>query len=159
MSDTDRLTAKTLVLKKLEESNISCLTLSQTSSSLLTTTNTIIKPTPLEKLAALCGHTFFWISANQKSMSFDEERSSYIKSARPFNNFQEFWVSHDKQLPRLASLVRRVNVIPATSVCSEALFSVGNFLQRKQRSSLSSRTLRYLLVLKNRHLLDKFEHQ
>lgn len=158
MSDTDRLAAKSLVSKKLEESSISCSTVSQASTS-LSTTNTFIKYTPLEKLATLCGRTITPSSVNDKVMSLDEEISSYIKSARSFNNFQEFWVAHDKQLPRLASLVRRVNVIPTTSICSEALFSIGNFLQRKQRSSLSSKTLRYLLVLKNRHVLDKFEHK
>lgn len=158
MSDTDRLAAKSLVSKKLEESSISCSTVSQASTS-LSTTNTFIKYTPLEKLATLCGRTITPSSVNDKVMSLDEEISSYIKSARSSNNFQEFWVAHDKQLPRLASLVRRVNVIPATSICSEALFSIGNFLQRKQRSSLSSKTLRYLLVLKNRHVLDKFEHK
>ena len=73
------------------------------------------------------------------------------------DNFQQFWVLHHHRLPRLAGLVRRPNVIPATSVTNEALFSVANFLHRKQRASFSPKTLRYLLVLKNRHVLDKFE--
>ncbi|CAF3479145.1 unnamed protein product, partial [Rotaria sp. Silwood2] len=77
-------------------------------------------------------------------MSLDEEISSYIKAelSPTTNNFQDFWTSYCTKLPRLSSLVRRVNVIPATFVTSEALFSVASFLQRKQRASLSSRTLR-----------------
>ena len=90
-------------------------------------------------------------------MSLDEEISSYIKAAQSSNDFRQFWITHSKQLPRLSSLVRRVNVIPSTSITSEALFSVASFLHRKQRSSLSSKTLRYLLILKNRHVLEQFE--
>ena len=90
-------------------------------------------------------------------MTLDEEISNYIKAAKYADDFQQFWISHDQELPRLSSLVRQTNVIPATSISSEALFSVASFLQRKQRSSLSAKTLRYLLVLKNRHVLEKFE--
>ena len=90
-------------------------------------------------------------------MTLDEEISAYVEAARSANNFQSFWISHEKSLPRLAQLVRRTHIIPATSVASEALFSVASFLNRKQRCALSSRTLRYLLVLKDRHLLDKLE--
>ena len=90
-------------------------------------------------------------------MTLDEEISAYVEAAKSSTDFQSFWKQHSKSLPRLAHLVRRVNIIPATSVASESLFSIASFLNRKQRSSLSSRTLRYLLVLKDRHLIDKLE--
>jgi hypothetical protein len=85
--------------------------------------------------------------------------SFYIKlaSAKNADDFQRFWIENGKQLPRLANLCRRVNIVPSTSISSESLFSIASFLNRKQRSSLSSQTLRYLLVLKNRHVIDKLE--
>ena len=160
MSDTDRKSAKKLIFKKLNKINTSHLTSSSSSTSsptVTTATTTIAKPTPLEKLAAMCGYTFSLSRTADKLMSLDEEISSYIKAAQSSNDFRQFWITHSKQLPRLSSLVRRVNVILATSITSEALFSVASFLHRKQRSSLSSKTLRYLLILKNRHVLEQFE--
>ncbi|CAF2982201.1 unnamed protein product [Rotaria sp. Silwood2] len=74
-------------------------------------------------------------------MTVDEEISRYIKlaSAKSADDFQQFWIENGKQLPRLANLVRRMNIIPATSISSEALFSIASFIHRKQRSSLSPR--------------------
>ena len=66
MSDTDRRPAQTLVLNKLEASNIKCLILSHTSASLSTTTNTVTTPIPLKKLASLCAYTVFPKSVNKK---------------------------------------------------------------------------------------------
>ncbi|CAF1685048.1 unnamed protein product [Rotaria magnacalcarata] len=156
ISDTDRKAAKKIIFKKLEKSNINHLT-SLSSSTTTTTTIRASKLSPLEKLAAVCGHTISSTTVTEKLMTLDEEISSYIKEALSADDFQEFWTSYCTKLPRLSSLVRRINVIPATSVTSEALFSVASFLHRKQRASLSSRTLRYLLVLKNRQVLEKFE--
>ncbi|CAM4976506.1 unnamed protein product, partial [Rotaria socialis] len=169
ISDTDRKAAKKIIFKKLDKSNINHLTSSSsiptlppttTSSSTTTTTTTALrasKLSPLEKLAAVCGPTISSTTVTEKFMTLDEEISGYIKAARSADDFQEFWTFYCTKLPRLSNLVRRINVIPATSVTSEALFSVASFLHRKQRASLSSRTLRYLLVLKNRHVLEKFE--
>jgi hypothetical protein len=163
MDEDDRKKAKKLIFKKLANTSVGHITSSSTSSSssssssTTVTTTTKVKLNSLEKLAALCGHTVSSSTASNQAMTLDEELSTYIKAAKTADNFQSFWVVYGKKLPRLSSLVRRVNVIPATSVASEALFSIASFLHRKQRSSLSSRTLRYLLVLKNRHLIDKLE--
>lgn len=151
MDDNDRKLAKKIIFRKLNNVNVDHL-----SSSSLTTTAANNTRNPLEKLAAVCGRVFN-SSTMKKPMTLDEEISSYIKAAQGVDNFQQFWTAHSKELPRLSLLVRQTNVIPVTSVASEALFSVASFLQRKQRASLSSRTLRYLLVLKNRHVLEKFQ--
>ena len=90
-------------------------------------------------------------------MTLDEEISTYVKSAISVENFQEFWIENGKRLPRLANLVHTVNIIPAASISSEALFSVASYINRKQRSSPSSKTIRYLLVLKNQHSIDQLE--
>jgi len=160
MDDNDRKTAKKLIFRKLNGTNADGSTLS--SSSTTTTTSTTTKTTknklnPLDKLAAVCGLTITSSTTSKKAMTLDEELCSYIKAAKSSDDFQEFWAAHHEQLPRLSKLVRRTNIIPATSISSEALFSVASYLNRKQRSSLSSKTLRYLLVLKNRRVLDKFK--
>ena len=163
MSENDRKTAKKLIYKKLNNVSIDHLTVSSSSMSSTTskTTTTTTAPSlilnPLNKLATICGHSMFLSVTTRKSLSLDEEISLYIKEAQSAVDFKSFWVAHTNELPRLSNLVRRVNVIPATSVASEAVFSVANFLQRKQRSSLSSKTLRYLVVLRNRQVLEKFE--
>ncbi|CAF3381313.1 unnamed protein product, partial [Rotaria sp. Silwood2] len=125
------------------------------------TTANIIISNPLQKLAMICGQAVLvaTTTVSTRSMTLDEEISGYIEATQSDVNFQEFWVSHEKSFPRLSRLVRRINIIPATSVASEALFSTASFLNRKHRSALSSRTLRYLLILKNRHLLDKLEQK
>jgi hypothetical protein len=159
MTDDDRKLAKKIIFKKLNNTSGRHMMLPSSSSSTTTTTTpaaTTVKLNPLEKLAFVCGRTISPLTV-KKPMTLDEEISCYIKAAKSANNFQEFWTLHHTHLPRLSNLVRRTNVIPATSVTSEALFSVASFLQRKQRSSLSSKTLRYLLVLKNRRILEKFE--
>jgi hypothetical protein len=160
LTDDDRKSAKKLILRKLKNSAFNSVT--STSSSMQTTrttTKTTNESNPLYELAVLCGHTvsFPTSTVSRQSMTLDEELSAYIEAARSNKNFREFWMSHEKTLPRLAHLVKQTHIIPATSVASEALFSIASFINRKQRSSLSSRTLRYLLVLKDRHLLDKFD--
>ena len=153
LSDDDRRTAKKLIFKKLKNSaSISIIIPSSTPQTTATSTSN-----PLDKLAILCGYTAF-VSASivtQRSMTLDEELSAYLEARQSASSFQEFWMSHEKLLPRLARLVRQTNIIPATSVASEALFSFAGFINRKQRPALSSRKLRYLLLLKDRHLIDK----
>ena len=90
-----------------------------------------------------------------KTLTVDEELSRYIAKATSGCDFQPFWNTHQSLFPRLAQLVRRYGIVPATSIASEAAFSIAAFIQRKQRSSLSPLTLQYSMVLKDRRLLDK----
>lgn len=154
MSEDERKAAKKIIFRKLNTPSNHRVLLS--SSTTTTSTPTTVKLNPLEKLALVCGRTIA-PSTTRKSMTLDEEISSYVKAAKSANDFEGFWVLHNNHFPRLSSVVRSTNVIPATSVASESLFSVASFLQGKQRSSMSSTTLRYLLVLKNRHVLKKFD--
>ncbi|CAF5012681.1 unnamed protein product, partial [Rotaria magnacalcarata] len=152
--DDDRKTAKKLIFEKLKNATDANIILPPTSTQPMAN-----KSNPLYQLAIICGRTVSFASstATKRPMTLDEELSKYIQAVQSATSFEEFWSSQEKSLPRLSRLVRRTNISPITSVASEALFSVANFLNRKQRSGLSSRTLRYLLVLKNRHLLDKLE--
>lgn len=94
-------------------------------------------------------------SSTIKTLTIDEELSRYIVKATSGGDFQPFWNTHQSLFPRLAQLVRRYGIVPATSIASEAAFSIAGFMQRKQRSSLSPLTLQYSMVLKDRRLLDK----
>lgn len=92
-----------------------------------------------------------------KQLSIDEEISFFIKAAQAADDFRRFWIIHQSALPRLAALVRRFNICPATSVASESTFSVAGYLQRKQRSSLSSSSMRYSILLKNKTAINKLK--
>ncbi|CAF4052930.1 unnamed protein product, partial [Rotaria magnacalcarata] len=134
ISDTDHKAAKKIIFKKLDKSNINHLTssssllipalpptttsssssiptlpptTSSTSSSTTTTTTALraSKLSPLEKLAAVCGHTISSTTVTEKFMTLDEEISGYIKAARSADDFQEFWTSYCTKLPRLSNLV------------------------------------------------------
>jgi hypothetical protein len=63
--------------------------------------------------------------------------------------FSSFWKTYSTQFPLLASQVRKYCIVPFSSVAVESSFSDANFLQRKERSSLSSKNLRYSSVLKS----------
>ncbi|CAF4960902.1 unnamed protein product, partial [Rotaria sp. Silwood1] len=83
-----------------------------------------------------------------KPLSLKEEFSMYMSTYKQSTDFETFWNQKQYMLPILTSFVRRYSIIPATSVASESAFSVAGYVQRKQRSSLSPTTLRYLMLLK-----------
>ncbi|CAF4382551.1 unnamed protein product [Rotaria sp. Silwood2] len=102
------------------------------------------------------------INTNQsriRSMSPEVEVSLFSNAAKTKENFKQFWSTHHHSFPRLVALVHRYCLVPATSVASESAFSIAGFIARKQRSSLSSRTLRHLLVLKYRKNLIKLQSE
>lgn len=102
------------------------------------------------------------ISTNQStipSTSVDVEISLFLSAIKTKSNFKQFWSTHRNSFPRLLTLVYRFCLVPATSVASESAFSIAGFVAGKQRSSLSSRTLRHLLVLKYRKNLKKFQEE
>jgi hypothetical protein len=97
--------------------------------------------------------------SNVRSISAAVEISLFTNAIKTKQTFKEFWSTHNQSFPRLVILVRRYCIVPATSVASESAFSIAGFIARKQRSSLSSRTLRHLLVLKYRKNLLKFQRK
>ena len=98
-------------------------------------------------------------STGSRRLTIDEEISFYIKAVHTADEFQFFWKHHQSTLPRLSNLVRRYNICPATSVASESTFSIAGYLNRKQRSSLSSTAMRYSIVLKNKNALNKLKKE
>ena len=96
------------------------------------------------------------IQSQSRPMTIDVEISLFTSTIKTHTSFQGFWVKHRTSFPRLVYLLHRYCIIPVTSVASESAFSISGYIARKQRLSLSSKTLRHLLVLKYRKNLDKF---
>jgi len=86
--------------------------------------------------------------AKAKALTLKQEFSIYVSTSKCLKDFQTYWNEKKSVLPILASYARRYNCIPTTSVASESAFSVAGYVDRKQRSSLSTTTLRYLMLLK-----------
>ncbi|CAF4032008.1 unnamed protein product, partial [Rotaria sordida] len=97
--------------------------------------------------------------SNIRSMSADVELSLFSNAIKMKENFKQFWSTHRHSFSRLVALVHCYCLVPATSVASGSVFSIAGFIARKQRSSLSSRTLRHLLVLKYRKNLIKLQSE
>lgn len=51
-------------------------------------------------------------------------------------------------MPKLKEIVKKVNIICATSCPSESAFSIAGYIERKSRSRLNSKTLRYTILCK-----------
>lgn len=83
-----------------------------------------------------------------KPLTLKQEFSLYVSSSKSLKDFQTYWNENKSVLPILSSYARRYNCIPTTSVASESAFSVAGYIDRKQRASLSTTTLRYLMLLK-----------
>jgi hypothetical protein len=88
------------------------------------------------------------VSKKSKPLTIKQELSLYLSSCKQTDEFEKFWDEKQHILPTLFSFVCRYSIIPATSVASESAFSIAGYIDRKQRSSLSSTTLRYLMLLK-----------
>ena len=123
---------------------------SSTSTSSISV-NTI--QTLTDKLKIMVG-----MSTNVKSLktlTIEEELILCSRAIQSFTgDFSSFWLQYRERFSRLYRVAQRVNIIPATSVPSESIFSIAGYVARKQRSSLSSTSLRHLMVLKESHRLD-----
>ena len=68
----------------------------------------------------------------------------------PNFDFKRFWTLPDiaLELPKLYDEAIRTNTICSSSAPSESCFSVAGYQERKERSSLKSKTLRYEMLAK-----------
>ena len=135
-----------LLQNKTQKTNIT------SSSSNAPESHNEIKKKRFHSLAKACNYDNENIisSVQIKKLTAREEIATYkaILVKENVTDIGPFWNKHCKNLPLLASLVRKYSIIPASSVASESAFSVANFIQRKERSSLSSKTLKQSIILK-----------
>lgn len=132
--------------KALANINIESSILNQSSASI-----TRKSKDPISLFAEICGVD---LNTNKKTKnaSLKDEICMYITRVKDENenDFQKFWQANCSQLPILATIARKCCIIPSSSVASESAFSIANFIQRKERSSLSSKYLKYSMVLRER---------
>jgi hypothetical protein len=85
--------------------------------------------------------------------------SDYVNLIRRSNSisFSEFWRSNFNRFKILVLYVKYYSIISVSSVSDESSFSKANFLQRKERSSLSSENLRYTMILKQKKALQELK--
>ena len=107
--------------------------------------------TSVDKLANSLGLFVSQVAPKQSNDKRIQDEILYYRKEAAKNelSFSHFWKKNSSSLPMLASAVRKYCIIPASSVAVESAFSEANFIQRKERSSLSSKNLRYTLVLKS----------
>ena len=107
--------------------------------------------------ASLCGIDI--INNNIVTVSLNQEMSDYVNLIRRSNSisFSEFWRSDCNRFKILVLYVKYYSIISASSVSDESSFSKANFLQRKERSSLSSENLRYTMILKQKKALQELK--
>ncbi|CAF2105472.1 unnamed protein product, partial [Rotaria magnacalcarata] len=78
------------------------------------------KQNSIDSLFSLCGieQSPVVTQTTSKAWSIDEEIGYYISSinADQHIKFSSFWSTHEKRLPLMSALVRRISIIPASSV-------------------------------------------
>jgi len=107
--------------------------------------------TAAEKLASSLGLIVSQVAPIQTDDKRIQDEISFYRKEVSSNNlsFSNFWKKNSSSIPMLASAVRKYCIILASSIAVESAFSEANFIQRKERSSLSSKNLRFTLVLKS----------
>ena len=105
--------------------------------------------TELSELADMCNYR---PNSNEQEaineLNLNQEIALYCSFNSNSLEFAEFWQKNSAKLPILTAFVRRYSLIQAASVPSEAAFSIANFIQRKERSAMSSKMLRISMVMK-----------
>ena len=81
-------------------------------------------------------------------INLDQELNIYLSTCDQANDFSKYWQIFSKKLPILTAFVKRLSIASASSVPSESAFSIANYIQRKERSALSSKQLRYSMILR-----------
>ncbi|CAF2042013.1 unnamed protein product [Rotaria magnacalcarata] len=102
----------------------------------------------LHNLYKSCGLSSKSKANPTKIFTMTEEICYYLSTVTENQTLNQYWNSNKSRLLLLSSIVRRYNVICASSMPSESAFSVSGFIQRKHRSSLAPETLRYLMILR-----------
>ena len=106
------------------------------------------KKSNLNSLASLCGVDLD-NSEKTELASIKNELNEYLIYVTKFADMSlsEFWRTNCFKFKILAEYVKYYCIIPISSVKSESSFSTANFYQRKERSSLSAKNLKFSMIL------------
>ena len=115
MHETDKAKAEELLLKNInvndtveQNQNNSIINRSQSTND------------PLDLFLANCG-VIISSSSNlttSRKRSLKEELAFYIDRVEDCQCFEEFWNAYQHDLPKMVSVVRAFNIIPASSIAS-----------------------------------------
>ena len=169
MNQGDYETAKHTLLREMHQmdaivANLSTISSSTTSRALSSTTTNSNRMLSFKSSLMNMNKKKAAASLSNRPVGVDLEMATFLNLVRDHEliNFQIFWKDHSRTLPRLSQLARRYNVIPATSVYLEQTFSVAGAIKNVRRASMSSLSLRSLVVLKKKKNIEKlrqFVHQ
>ena len=117
------------------------------------------RSTEIKDFNNMCGVTTNKSNDSNKILSTKEEIALYISTKSQYSDISAYWHDNEQKLPKLSSLVRKYCMIQASSVASESAFSIANYIQRKERSSLSSENLRYSIFLREMPKIEKLYNE
>ncbi|CAF1412013.1 unnamed protein product [Adineta steineri] len=158
MTPNDKEKAHEFITNEARYRKLSSQTNSSASISSNTNNRTLLNKNSyqLNDFLARCGLPSHTTNSTRidTNKSITEELSHYMNKIDSSTTFEDFWVANEKELPCLSVLVRSFNIRPVTSIPSESLFSIAAYVNRKQRCSLSPRTLMYSMLLRDADILQ-----
>ena len=99
----------------------------------------------------ICGLSSPNTDVSPKTFTIKEELAYYLSTKNESSSdICVYWREKAHKLPMLSSLVKKYCIISASSVPSESAFSIANYVERKERSSLSAETLKYSMMLREK---------
>ncbi len=93
----------------------------------------------------------------EEIISFEAKLLSFPQRSEDL--FKKFWKLAENELPLLYKLSIKFNTFCSGSVPSESSFSVAGYQQRKERSSLDSKTLRFEMIARQIDKLNEIENK
>lgn len=89
-------------------------------------------------------------SGFKRILTIEQELSKLSSIPKDNYQFDSFWQDYGKELPLLTMIARKYLSIPSSSVPSESAFSTTNYMVRKNRQGLSSKSITYSMFLKDK---------
>ena len=105
-------------------------------------------------------HRMRTLNGNENVSQLEKEIQDYerFSVANKHVNILLWWKDHEKVLPLLAKVAKKVLTIPATSSKSERVFSTGGNFVTKKRNRLAANKVEDLIVIKeNKSQIEEFK--
>ena len=159
LNDVDYEHTKQLIIHKLKNMDLVNPYVSQGSTTTTTTSSSVSLGSRMFSLKTYLhsGDIKASTPLSTRPLTIDPEIATFVNLVREDEEleFQSFWKVFSVTVPRLSKIARIYNGAPATSTCLEQMFSVAGAIKNIRRASLSTLSLRSLLMLKNKNNLDK----
>ena len=158
LNDVDYKHTKQLIIHKMKNMDLVNPYVSQGSTTTTTTSSSVSLGSRMFSLKTYLHSADIKASIplSTRPLTIDSEIATFVNLVRENEEleFQSFWKAFSVTLPRLSKIARIYNVVPATSTYLEQL-GVAGAIKNIRRASLSTLSLRSLLMIKNKNNLDK----